>query len=550
MKVKSLFLVVLAAVLIAPAAVMASGSQAPGSSSKTVQTASDPNLNPVGTLPAVKNKESFSLLVDADYEASSYLMLQALEKTTNIHVDLINYPYAAALERMNILLATGDYPDAIAGWLLSDNNILTLSADGTIIPLEDIIDTQTVNVKQALNIQGVRASMTLPDGHIYSPPYVIGEPEVTFNPFINTKWLAQVGLKMPTTTDELKTALIAFRDKIGTVNGQKVIPFSGDPVNMDLGVFAGWFGQTAPASGVNGGYFSLINGVVEFTATRPEYRSVIKYFADLWKEGLIDQELFTQDQTTWKAKGKQGIYGMSVAYGTGDFQDEPPGLTPEQKAVRYFDYEPLPVLKAPGVTKPNYRRNSYGVTLFRTQFAITDKAKNPITILRWLDEVFTAENSISCDAGLVGTSWEWVEKNKTWRGIDLEAKGWSKEERDKYGWSRYWPASLPKFKRTDIKEVPKAGQPAVYDEIAVRDALYAPYLDERLPNTWLSGDDAKKVADLQTAISDYVKQKQAEWISGQANIDTEWNAYVAQLDRLGLQDLIRLKRAAVAATQK
>jgi hypothetical protein len=42
----------------------------------------------------------------------------------------------------------------------------------------------------------------------------------------------------------------------------------------------------------------------------------------------------------------------------------------------------------------------------------------------------------------------------------------------------------------------------------------------------------------------YVDQKEAEWVSGQANIDAEWDAYVAQLNRLGLPELTTLIRNA------
>jgi putative aldouronate transport system substrate-binding protein len=66
-----------------------------------------------------------------------------------------------------------------------------------------------------------------------------------------------------------------------------------------------------------------------------------------------------------------------------------------------------------------------------------------------------------------------------------------------------------------------------------------------MPQLWMTEANARKAADLQTAISDYVVQKQAEWVSGQADIDREWDAYITQLNRLGLQELLRLKREAV-----
>jgi putative aldouronate transport system substrate-binding protein len=65
-----------------------------------------------------------------------------------------------------------------------------------------------------------------------------------------------------------------------------------------------------------------------------------------------------------------------------------------------------------------------------------------------------------------------------------------------------------------------------------------------MPQLWMTEANAKRAADIQTAVSDYVRQKQAEWVTGQADIDREWDAYLAQLNRLGLPELLTLKRSA------
>jgi putative aldouronate transport system substrate-binding protein len=50
------------------------------------------------------------------------------------------------------------------------------------------------------------------------------------------------------------------------------------------------------------------------------------------------------------------------------------------------------------------------------------------------------------------------------------------------------------------------------------------------------------MADIQTPIVEYVDQKMAEWISGQANVDAEWDAYINYLNRLGLAELIQIRK--------
>ncbi|MDR1444035.1 MAG: hypothetical protein LBI94_04080 [Treponema sp.] len=500
--------------------------------------------------PSVSGETTFTLLVDADRAVGPgwYALYDVIAKESGVRVQPQIYPYQAALEQKNIMLNTGNYPDAIGGWLLNDNDIMTLSGEGAIIPLESYI-ANTVNIKEALDRPGIRQSMTLPDGHIYSPPYVVEEPIVSFSPWINQVWLDQLGLKMPTTTDEFRQVLIAFRDRIPAVNGQQIIPFSGDPNNLNLGTLAGWFGVNASGAGINAGYFSVINGQIESTIIRPEYREFIKWFAGLYKEGLVDRELYTQNLETWKAKGKQGLYGSSIAYGTGDYVAEiEPSIIDTDPSKNWYGYTPIPVLRAPGVTNPVFRNNNNGMTLFRTQFAITDKAQAKAQrIIDWLDRIYDPIHSTECDAGPMGKTWNLTNlENGTQYWLPVNTTSWNQDERDMNGWGGYSIPSLPKFRRPNWKEQPKPGYENEYKDKEVRDALYKPFLEkEVMPQLWLTAANARRAADLQTAVSDYVVQKQAEWVSGQADIDREWDTYVAQLNRLGLQELLQLKRGAV-----
>ena len=84
----------------------------------------------------------------------------------------------------------------------------------------------------------------------------------------------------------------------------------------------------------------------------------------------------------------------------------------------------------------------------------------------------------------------------------------------------------------------------VYQETVPRDALYEPYLTEQIvPSSWPDLENAEELSELQTAIKDYVSQCQAKWVSGQSDINADWDSYLAQLDNLGLERLLELKGA-------
>jgi putative aldouronate transport system substrate-binding protein len=490
---------------------------------------SDEGIKATG-LPIVEpGSYSFSLFVDDSSETGEFVMMPELEKQTGIKVDIQHYPYEIAKEKLSLALSSGDYADVIGGWTLADTDILKYGVGmGTFIPLEEYFEKYAPNIQKILEIKGVRETMTAPDGHIYSIPYVLGAPEVDFNPYINTKWLENLGLEMPKTTEELRTVLKAFKEKDANGNGDAndEIPFSFDPNNKHINYLMGWFGMSMDDLG-----FTMVDGKLTFGANTEEFKNGIKYLNSLYKEGLIDQEAFTQDLNQWKAKGNKDVYGVSMAYGSGDFLPYKAGEKP--------NFEPLPVLSSPGTSNPTWLRDTYGTTVLKNQVVVTDNAKNPAAIVRWWDNHFALENSLQANWGPVGKAL--IKEGSGYRAVDKSK--WSEEEQKQYDWTRLFPQSLPKYIPSDFKVI--EDNPA-FDEKRNVAEVYAPNLTKDIiPSYWATAEDASKISDLQTAISDYLTQKTAEWISGQADIDKEWDEYIKQLEKLQLQDYISMRQKAL-----
>jgi putative aldouronate transport system substrate-binding protein len=356
-------------------------------------------------LPIVNEPYTFSIMNDEGGLVEDKIMLPIFEEETGIHIEWEIAPYAVQTEKLGIALSSGDYCDVIAGWILGEQHLIDLGmGDQTFLPLEEVFEKYSPNIMEVLAKPGVRDSMTLPDGHIYSIPYVVAEPEVFYIPYINAKWLDNLGLETPTTPEELKEVLIAFRDNDANGNGDATdeIPFSGDPNNLDISKFAGWWGVDAAGQKNQFPYFALVDGELTFGANTEAYKTMILYFADLYKEGLIDPEIFTQDVATWSAKGKQDLYGVDVSYGPGDAFDNNIEGTEDYEKYGKNNMHPLHVLK--GVEKPVYHRTTNGVTLFRTQAVVTDKCDEEKTaiIVRWFDYLFSADASQQTGSGPLG----------------------------------------------------------------------------------------------------------------------------------------------------
>ena len=54
--------------------------------------------------------------------------------------------------------------------------------------------------------------------------------------------------------------------------------------------------------------------------------------------------------------------------------------------------------------------------------------------------------------------------------------------------------------------------------------------------------ELQEISDLRVAIKEYVNQSTAKFITGAMDIDTEWDAYLNQLDKLGLERFLEMNQ--------
>ena len=111
-------------------------------------------------------------------------------------------------------------------------------------------------------------------------------------------------MEMPTTLDEFKEMLIAFRDEDPNGNGQKdEIPLSWQGALMST--FGGWdFGLNWLADSFQcpspDSLMNVKDGKVYFVGETEEYRDFVKWLHELYSEGLMDETGFSQTGDQYK----------------------------------------------------------------------------------------------------------------------------------------------------------------------------------------------------------------------------------------------------------
>ncbi|WP_199615222.1 ABC transporter substrate-binding protein [Paenibacillus alkalitolerans] len=491
------------------------------------ETAQESSFNKEG-LPIVNDKVTLKLVAPKAHLAPEYgemEIFKRLEQATNVHIEWNNIPDTDYQEKKNLLLASGDLPDAFYGAGFSDYELITFGKDGTIIPLEDLIDRYAPNLKGLLEQRpDLKAAITAPDGHIYGLP-TWEENELGTNPFfhvINTAWLDKLGLKFPETLDEYTEALVAFKTKDPNGNGKAdEIPLSFMHMEwcMDIGGLFGAFGMPD-----NLEHRIVRDGKVIFTAIQPEYKSALTYFHEKWyKQGLIDPESFTQEAPQYLAKGKT----PDVTLGSYIWWE----IEEVVGSERAKDYALVPPLTGPGGHKTIGRGNGGGPG--RGTFVITNVNEHPEITMRWIDQQYEPYMAAQIHWGPIGIVYE---KDAAGKLVNLPLpEGVSMGEYRQQVAPNGAGVITKEHFETIVDMEPRAKQRKLDLE-----KYYEPYMeDENYPSIFFLPEELEVINRIETDLLKFVDTQRAKFLVD-GNIDQEWDRYVKQVKDMGLDELMEL----------
>lgn len=442
-------------------------------------------------------------------------VLQAYEDETNIHIDWSLSPRDGIREKVNLLFASGDLPDAFYGRsTLTSTDVMRYREE--LVPLNGLIDDYAPNLQKIFDGNpGVEPQITTPDGNIYSLFALINwgvATRVQGRWFINQEWLDTLNLEMPTTTDELVEVLRAFRDEDPNGNGvQDEIPFSTRPQYYEEFKIFGSFGVVDP--------IMVGDGEASLAAMSPDYREALLFYADLYEEGLVDEELFVHDRATFFGKISSDPPTVGLWYGhIVDNANENLGI-----------YEAMPPVAAP-TGQPRHAVWP-SVPPRKNRFTITSANPHPEATMRWIDLSYDRDWSIAMNMGERGVRWDYNDEGKVVKFEPPEGVG------DGEWRHRQTPGGISVF----IWGI--EGFEFVRDEQNLRLNRHSePYLEygteEKFPNDpYYTPEDAERLSFLTSTIDTYVQEMMAAFISGNTDIDAEWDNYIATLENMGADEL-------------
>lgn len=513
------------------------GSEAVSSEAQQAEDVSFPLKEPVKlTVFMAQNSDVVNL--------KDNVVFQDLVEATNIDFDLVTAPGQDAAEKLNLLLASGEYPDVIMGPSLSAQDLEKYGVqENILVPLNDLIDQYCPNIKARLEEHpNWKEDMTSSDGNIYGIPTVdsggIGHVNSPMKYWINEQWLKNLGLEMPETTEEFKEVLMAFKNDDPNGNGKAdEIPLTGcinswnaDPYLFLLNAF-GYFDTN---------YYYLKDDKVNSILDQDYIREGLRYMNDLYANGLIDPAAFTQDNSQLSAIGNNTdieILGVSGAGHVGMLFDI-------NNIERYHQYAMMLPLKGPG----GYQAIPYAksVALNGSNFTITDACEHPEVAIQLADLFSTEEWTLKGQVGIQGKEWDVADEGTfgmdgvtpaKYKYLIYETPGQVVD-----AWWGTYRGMEPDWKvlvQTDGDIMDPANfESRLYQE-TMKLKPYAADVDV-MPTLVYSGDDSAAFAQYKTAVDDYAKIAIVEFITGKRNVDKDWDSYLNDLNNIGYGKMIEL----------
>jgi putative aldouronate transport system substrate-binding protein len=464
------------------------------------------------------------------------------EKLTNVHIDWIEVPAAAMTEKINLMLASNDLPDAFAT-NLADFNIVTYGAAKVFIPLQDLIKKYMPNYQKVIAQKpDIPKFTTAPDGNIYTFAR-LNEGSWMRQMSIHSiykPWVDKLGKAMPKTTDEFYDLMVAMKNTDLNGNGKAdEIPIAmgwGDLIN-GVTRTGPWFvyyafGLPAMDTGVDSTANLFVeDGKVKYAPADERFKQANAYLNRLWKAGVIEPEAFTLTWAQVEAKARQ----QPVTYGVFSTWNLFDNFTPPDDP-RSKEYVAMPFFTAPGVAKPVVYRQPYP-GWNRGHMAITNINKYPEVTVRWVDTLYEPYATMEWIEGMIGS--RLVKDEKGVVTMKTPPAGMTTQE---YRFAE----TQPDMPLAATMELYRTLFPAPIYEMkgAQIDQNYAPFWPtEFWSNPLIAPDLMKQLNAFDTDIRNYVTKTQAKWIT-QGGIETEWNDYLKQLEILGLSKMLAIRQAA------
>lgn len=286
-------------------------------------------------------------------------LVEEYKKQTGIDLIITQPPHNQYQEKLRLAFSSNSIPDIVE---VSNSDYVNLSAQGALAPLNSYI-SKSVSVSKIDKsyIDAVR----LKDGKIYGFPLSKGGGTVTY---IRKDWLDNLGMKLPSTWDELYDVMRAFTYNDPDRNGQNdTYGYTAAGLGAGSEAYLRDFLQQATFE------FCMKDGKWVDGFTQPEVKAALLRLKEAYSDKVLDPEFFTNQTSNMRDKFYNGNSGI-INYWSGAWAAN------IEESTKLSSSKTAEVVAIPPI------KGSFYNTRISPIHAITSSAKNPEGIFKWFIE--------------------------------------------------------------------------------------------------------------------------------------------------------------------
>ncbi|NMO96140.1 extracellular solute-binding protein [Paenibacillus lemnae] len=415
---------------------------------------------------------------------------------------------------MNLAISSGEMPDLMMVNSLNAAN--THGSSGAFVDFFEHLDKMP-NYKKFLDDHSdVKGAILSPEGKNYFLPLYGLEQQSRRSWLYRDDIFKKHDLTPPTTYDELYTTAKKLKELY--------------PDSFPIAVFNGLSPLINMSPGFNthsSYYFDYDTEEWRYGPTEDNYKVMVEYMNKFYTEGLVAPDFMAH-----KRKQFNDLLLQNKAFIASDYigiMDELPLVLGDNASEFSLDY------MVPPVGTPDGKSQNVFAGLQGDGFAVASTTKDQETLLKYLDFLYSPE------------------------GIELATWGKEGETFTTENGERKFNAEYKEFGDLRTKTgIATIGAHTVLDMTAF-ESMYSPKMQEAMkiapdhetkaqPRLAFTNEENEVLGMVGETVKKYHEEQIAKFILGQKKMD-EWDAYVKEVNKLGVQQVLDVYKAAYERNQ-
>ncbi len=471
---------------------------------------------------------------------NNVLWQEILEKT-NVEVKFAGW----GIETISAMFANDEMGDIVlCGGSGQDNLFNGLAAEGVLAALNDYVDDPEVMPNVHANmwkeLPEARGTFTAADGNLYCMGSytldIVGQVEGYI--WVNGAWLEKAGLDAPTDLESFEEVLDYFANNDMNENGKddEIALWFAQNANNGIESFLGLYGLPTK-DGTWENYVTLVDGTDEavFIPQLDEWKDFLKLFAKWYQAGYMNPGTFTDDwdsSYTYYHKNYTDVCRVGVCY------------TTASNILNYVGGDKFVCIAPFKLGEADVRWYLHpGYMGSKSAWCVPAASENQELACRFMDLFYDQDTCIRAIYGEADSPWRTTFEDGTFYAMTVD-----NDLADKLKGTK--DSAL----KTQFLNLPTAKGEYFYSKLQYTSAeqealklfdMYEPHLNKTVwPRPYTKAEDQTRLNELRTDIFNLVNEKRAEWITGRANIDDEWDQFQEDLLDAGIEEFVEIMQGA------